>query len=169
MKTIVAFLQNSWYRKPETARRILARYEKNGDDRSDFVRDFLFLNCENGGGCTTGKNLLKAFGDELCDLIIWEEISPEIGGKSSAKFPPDSAHIRRVLEKWKPGLVVCFGQVAGEGLWDALRSLPADDYAIGNTLYAPHPAARHATVMANLKDTAAQVRAWLEKQEAKQP
>lgn len=126
---IVAFLQNQWYRDPEGAKAMFARHPER---RERYISAFLFM------GCLTGKRLQSVFGEELCDGIVWEEISPEIGGHASSKFPADIAHITRVLETHKPTAVLAFGKIAG----DALRSM-----SIGwAVIYGPHPAARNGAI-----------------------
>jgi hypothetical protein len=120
---IVAFLQNQWFHEPEKVRSIYAR---NPGRREALNKRFLFAKS------FTGRRLRAAFG-ELCDEIVWEETSPEIGDKSSAEFPPDAEHIQRVLDKHQPDLVLLFGRNALKGvspLWT------------GATVCFPHPAAR---------------------------
>jgi len=145
---IVAFLQNQWFREPDRASKILALYEnrKPEEGREQFIRDFLFF------GCLTGKRLRAAFGEELCGEIVWEEVSPKLGGKASSVFPADRQHIRRVIAKHQPGLVIAFGKVAADGIGD-LVDVPI--------LYAPHPAARGPATVPLLLETAAQVREFI--------
>lgn len=81
---ILAILQNQWFRNPAKAREI---YERNPELRNKLIAGFLF------SGCLTGRRLQSAFGD-LCDSIIWEESSPEIGGFSVSKFTHDPEHIK---------------------------------------------------------------------------
>ncbi len=126
---IVAFLQNQWFRNPEG---IKAMFAENPERRERYIEAFLFM------GCLTGKRLQAVFGEELCGAIIWEEISPEIGGHASSKFPANPAHIRAVLEKHKPTVVLAFGKLAS----DALRSMEVDAAII----YGPHPAARNGAI-----------------------
>lgn len=120
---IVAFMQNQWFKDPAAAKRL---YDKYPDHREEFIKRFLFM------GCLSGRRLKIAFGS-LCDKIIWEECSPEIGGHASFNPKPDPDHIRRVLEKHKPDLVMTFGRGAHAGvspLWD------------GKIAAFAHPAAR---------------------------
>lgn len=126
---IVAFLQNQWFRDPE---RIKAMFAENPEHRERYISAFLFM------GCLTGKRLQSVFGEDLCDAIIWEEISPEIGGYASSRFPADTAHVTRVLEKHTPTVVLAFGKIAN----DALRSMVVDAAII----YGPHPAARNGAI-----------------------
>lgn len=132
----VAFLQNMWFRDPERMKAQLATSFKG--DRESFIRTWLFWSC------ITGKRLKAVFG-EMIDQIVWEEQSPEIGGKSSALFAPDFEHIARVLEKHQPTHVIAFGKKAS----DALRHVSSS--ASWDLIIAPHPAARHVTVMAELR------------------
>lgn len=126
---IVAFLQNMYFRDPERTRAMFAEHPER---RERYISAFLFM------GCLTGKRLQSVFGEELCDAIIWEEVSPEIGGHASSKFSADIAHLTRVLDKHKPTAVLAFGKIAG----DALRSM-ACGWAV---IYGPHPAARNGAI-----------------------
>lgn len=62
--TIVVILQNQWFKDPEGIRAMFAEHPER---RERYIEAFLFM------GCLTGKRLRSAFGDELCDEIIWEE------------------------------------------------------------------------------------------------
>jgi hypothetical protein len=130
--TIVAFLQNQWFKNPESIR---AMYERNPERREKLNKLFLFA------GCLTGKRLRAAFGD-LCNEIIWENASREIGGKSSANFKPDPAHIKAVLDKHKPDLILLFGKNATHGV---------TQHWSGPKIIYPHPANR-SLVAGNLRE-----------------
>lgn len=135
---ILAFLQNQWFKNPARMKHQLET-TFNGD-RPKFISFWLFYSC------LTGKRLKKAFGEELCDQIIWEEISPEMGGQSNSSFPPDLMHISAVIEKHKPTIILAFGKLA----CGAVGTMPTSD--MGPTiLFGPHPAARHATVTVELR------------------
>lgn len=101
---IVAFLQNQWFKQPERMKLILENDFKGNRER--FVSTFLFF------GCATGRNLRRWLGEELCDLIIWENASCEITGEASGCPPADPEHIKRVLKKHKPTHVIAFGRIA---------------------------------------------------------
>ncbi len=132
--TIVAIMQNMWFHNPPLMEKILAR-RYNGD-REEFIADYLFFRCK------TGKVLTKVLGEELCNRIVWEEASPKIGGKSDSKFPADSAHIRGVLNRNKPAIVLGFGGIAHTGL---VAVVPVAHVIVG-----PHPAARQGDVYARI-------------------
>lgn len=136
---IVAFLQNMWFRDPERMQQQLDGPFKG--DRERFIRTWLFWNC------LTGKRLMNAFGEEWCDRIIWEEQSPFLGGTSGSKFPADLAHIRKVLRKHKPPIILTFGRLAT----DALCSLNHNAGVSFTQIEAPHPAARGGSVISKLK------------------
>lgn len=142
---IIAFLQNQWFKDPDRMKRMLETTFKG--DRQKFTRTFLFF------GCLTGRRLTKAFGEDLCDQIIWEEASPLIAGQSSGAFPADMNHICGILDRHKPNIVLTLGRIARE----AIESLPIMDVNYA-TISGPHPAARHATVCKELSDMAAKVR-----------
>ena len=126
---ILAFLQNQWFKDPE---RIKAIYDERPHLRNEFIRQFLFM------GCLTGRRLSKAFGDEICQQhIIWEEVSPQIGGHASSVFPADHEHIAAALEKHKPTVIVALGKVAIEALSPDRIPFKCQIF------YGPHPAARN--------------------------
>lgn len=142
---IVCFLQNQWFKNPDSARRALASHPEN---RSYLVRAWLFM------GCITGRRLRASFGEEFCDSsdVIWDNVSPQIGGYASAVFPPDFAHIRAILAKHEPQIVVAFGKVA------AAPMIELSQDAHWRLVTCPHPAARHARVQADLSIAARRIR-----------
>lgn len=138
---VVAFLQCQWARNPDKMRVIYrgASLER----RARLNRAFLFYSC------ITGRRLTTAFGEDLCDEIIWEETTTEIGGESSFKPLPDPAHIRSVLSHFKPDIILTFGRVAFDAV-SPLVNMPV--------IAAPHPAARHASVGSELRAAAERLR-----------
>ncbi len=138
---ILTFLQNQWFRDPDKIRRMLAAeldHERQQKLRRKLTKWALFA------GCKTGRVLSRCLGEDLCERIIWEESSKDIGGHSSASFPADLAHIAECYEEFRPDIVVGFGRTAVDALV-ALR----EEYQIPPNvtfLSAPHPAARHAGV-----------------------
>lgn len=131
--TILAFLQNSWFKDPEKAKEVFARHPEL---RNDLIARFLFA------GCLTGRRLMTAFGEELCDRIIWEEASANIGDKSSARFQADHDHIKRAIIKHDPNVILAFGQVASTEVEVVAEGLKRE-YGISiPVMTAPHPAAR---------------------------
>lgn len=138
---ILTFLQNQWFRDPDKIRRMLAAeldHERQQKLRRKLTKWALFA------GCKTGRVLSRCLGEDLCERIIWEESSKDIGGHSSASFPADLAHIAECYEEFKPDVVVGFGRIAADALI-ALR----EEYQIPPSvifLSAPHPAARHVGV-----------------------
>jgi len=138
---ILAIMQNQWFRDPMNAANIMERAEKAGR-RNQLIARFLFA------GCQSGKRLRAALGAELCDQIIWEEASRNIGGVPSSSFPADVEHIRRAIRTHRPKIVLTLGVVAKVGLDKALPSVIGLNIV---PIYGPHPAARHATVMQELR------------------
>lgn len=130
---IIAFLQNAWFRDPEGVK---AMFAESPERRERYISASLFM------GCLTGKRLKAIFGEELCDAIVWEEISPEIGSHASSRFPADPAHIERVLRKHNPDVVLCFGKLASEGLRKTLSTLNKELLNGFSIIDGPHPAAR---------------------------
>ena len=154
---IVAFLQNQWFKNPIMARRIYAQAKR---PRHELNAEFLFM------GCKTGRMLSKAFGD-LCDDIIWENASPEIGGRSSSSFKPDPKHMAAVAHEHRPDIVLLFGKAAQRG-WEQgthLRSTPIPR----NVFSMPHPTARSSDVPRNLRVVAVELRAITQEQFHAQP
>jgi hypothetical protein len=129
---IVAFLQNQWFKDPEG---IKALFDEHPERRQRYIAAFLFM------GCLTGRRLQLILGEELCDKIIWEETSTQIGGQSSSRFPPDHDHILQVVIRFQPKVILCFGSIASKAIPEALMALPYGhlDYTV---LHAPHPAIR---------------------------
>lgn len=96
---VVAFLQNPWF-KPGTGDRIINLYMKCATYR----RAVLSLS-------QTGRALRAAFGD-MYDVIWWDNACPRPGFERSASLPPDLDHVRAVIERIRPRLVLCFGRSA---------------------------------------------------------
>ena len=142
MKTL-AFLQNMWVRDPGRVKHTIAQ------DGEGFRRRFLTYALF--AGCLTGRRLKAAFGD-LCDDIVWEEVSCEIGGKSSSVFPPDYAHITQRMAEEKPDVLLAFGKIACDALVFVAAPRPVP------VISGPHPAARHSTVAAELSEMANKLR-----------
>ena len=131
MKKVMAFLQNQWFRDPEAARRT---FERNPEQRERLIHAFLFM------GCLTGQRLRAAFGD-LCEEIVWEEVSTNVGGHSSTAFPADLVHIRAAIAKHDPDIILGFGKIACDALGgeDCIPKSPRQRTLILGV----HPAARH--------------------------
>jgi hypothetical protein len=156
---IVAFLQNQWFKDPARMRQILATQFKG--DRESFERTFLFF------GCLTGRRLMIAFGEELCDRIVWSNASPLIAGQSDDVFPPDPSHMASVIRKHTPQIVLLFGAVAQAGMADVIPILRRDVHHVGfQIIAAPHPAARGALTTARLAAAAKLTREYIQLGEA---
>lgn len=143
---ILAFMQCMWLRDPEKHRRILASYDHDIPRREKLRRRMIAYALF--AGCKSGRVLKCVFGAELCERIIWEEASREIGGESSAAFPADVDHILATILAEQPDCVIGFGKIACGGIEDALKRYPG----LMSFVRAPHPAARHATVVAELDE-----------------
>lgn len=122
--TILAVLQNQWFKDPE---RVRAYFQRRPQYRRAFSTRALFA------GCYTGKVLVEWFKPHI-GQIVWENASLEVGGVSSSVFKADIPHLRAILAELDPGLVLAFGKVAG----DALTPLVDPQKLVK----APHPAAR---------------------------
>jgi len=86
---ILAVLQNQWFPDQDRVRAILL---KTPESRRRILRYALFA------GCRTGKVLKSVFGDR-CDDIIWENASPQIGGRAASSFQADTQHHVRCVSK----------------------------------------------------------------------
>ena len=144
---ILVFLQNQWFDNPDKVRQI---FERHPGRRSNLIKGYLFA------GCLTGRRLREAWGDDLCNAIVWENASPQIGDKSSASFPADLEHMHRAIEEEKPQVVVSLGKTAEEALrkivsqsWASPPNRPTYFY-----LYGPHPASRKPNVIQKLQEIA---------------
>lgn len=149
---IVAFMQNMWVRDPARVVSSLASFEgQHGTEAANrlwrnYVRRFLFA------GCQTGRRLKAAFGEPLCEQIVWEESTREVCGNPRVIAKPQPAHIRAVLQAEQPLVVMVFGKVAARAV------LPLLGESCKHILTLPHPAARQATVVKELEDRAAILR-----------
>lgn len=144
---IVAILQNQWFKDPVRVKRIIEEAEKDHPNAREFyIKTFLFW------GCLTGRRLRKILGEEYCEEIVWEECSRQIGGCASSRFPADIEHIKQVIAKHKPRIVIAFGQLAKDALmqlyYNNTDESGAQDYVL---LIAPHPAARQGDVIQQLR------------------
>lgn len=128
MKTL-AFLQNQWFKEPDRVKEI---YDRNPGKRNYFIAQFLFMDC------LTGRRLEKAFGEEVCQGIIWEECSPVIGGHSGSSFAPDLEHMRKAITQFNPDVIITFGRYAS----DALLKIAKEGNLLTMVICAPHPAMR---------------------------
>lgn len=76
-----------------------------------------------------------------------------MGGYASSCYPPDREHMVGVINRVKPRVILSFGKVAQEGLQSIMTVLSPELTII----YGPHPAARHADVLADLRVMRAQL------------
>jgi hypothetical protein len=139
----LAFLQNMWVRDPVRVRADIARHGE--EYRRRILKYALFA------GCLTGRRIRNTFGD-LIDQIEWEESTREICGDAKHVPPPDIEHIKATLSLHKPDVVITFGKVAGDAVASIYR---------GRLIRAPHPAARHETILLDLHCAALKLSAEL--------
>lgn len=133
--TVLAIMQNQWFKNPERARRL---FERHPDQRERVIELMLFA------GCKSGRVLKKAFGESLCGMLVWEETTTEIGDNASSVFKVDYDHLRRVIHKHDPKVVLAFGKIAAGAVGVIL---PQHKIIAG-----PHPAARQPDVLDRLRD-----------------
>lgn len=145
---ILAILQNQWVKNPERVRAAIAASKDPVAYRRRFNAYALFA------GCMTGRRLRKEFGD-LCDTIVWEEASPEIGGHAASSFPADLDHIRASIADVKPRIVIGFGKIASDALNIIGPSLDLPDVFM---IHCQHPTARGASSLPSLANAASLLR-----------
>lgn len=124
---IVAFLQNMWVLPRQVA--TVSRWGALSEERERMIAYALFA------GCVTGRRLKQVLGEELCEHITWQEASPVIAANPKDYHAPDTIHIRAVLDKHKPKVVLCFTK-AGEPV---IRGIVGDEAMF---IGCPHPACR---------------------------
>ncbi len=126
---VVAFLQNCWFR-PGTNPELIRRYLTD----QKFRRIILARSM-------SGRRLLRAFGGPDYRRIWWDNASEYVANTSPGKADASPDHMARVVQQTSPRAIVCFGQVALQGIQALQRSwiheLPCH--------YFPHPNARGLT------------------------
>ena len=142
MKTVLAFLQNPWF-KPGTDPRLIHKYQVD----PDFHRRVLLLSA-------TGRALYDAFGPQLYHEIIWDNANPRHGNVPTARMRADPQHMAETIVRHRPDLILCFGHEAAVGM-NKLVSQPWP-----NVMYAAHPMA-HGSAQKHLEDIVREVRKWL--------
>lgn len=142
---IVAFLQNAWVRDPARLEKMFAQQDEQF--RRRMLASLLFM------GCVTGRRLKSAFGEELCDAIVWEETTRVIAGDPKTILPAQPEHIRAVLNELKPAAVLALGAIAAKSVFAVM----SDCQHKAILITAPHPAARQADVMQRLRDAGKQL------------
>ena len=131
---ILAFLQNQWFKDPKRVKEIYAR---NPNRRQLLNARFLLYRS------LTGKRIEKTFG-KLIDEIIWENASPEIGGRSNTRFKADLDHMYKIIEEEHPDVILAFGMVASQAMIDMKEDHDATKEF--KLICGPHPAARYPVI-----------------------
>lgn len=157
---IVAILQNQWFKDPQRAKHQLETTFKG--DREKFIRIWLFYRC------LTGRRLRIELGEDLCDEIVWEECSKLVGAFGASKFPADIEHLRMVIQKHQPKLIIAFGKLAQDGVTSAVIRDTGNlkqhgDRMLGEPenckiIFSPHPAARGTEKLAEFRRAMAEVK-----------
>lgn len=134
---IVAFLQNPYFAEGISR----ADIEKYRDDPVHRARALALS--------MSGRRLRKAWGDVFFfDKIHWDNANPEHGKISSDMLRADLDHMRSVIQREKPDLVICYARTAEEGM----RELGLDvEY-----VYCRHPNSR-GVLQSYLNDFAANI------------
>lgn len=148
---ILAFMQNAWFHNPEKVRHIMAAMtpERAETYRRRLIAYSLFA------GCKSGRVLEHVFGKRLCQEIVWEESTKDVGGHASSVFPADIEHIRSRIIEESPQIVLSFGGVATDGVIAATREFNTGHFAQVTYIGGPHPTARAATTKRSLESMAA--------------
>ena len=130
MRSVLAFLQNPWF-KPGTNPEIIERYRED----ADFRRKILAMSA-------TGRALRDAFGP-LYQKIIWDNASYESGESREHMAKPDFLYMARRVALVRPDVILLFGGQAQLG-WDRVCSMPDFSGLACRrvVLRAPHPMAR---------------------------
>jgi Uracil DNA glycosylase superfamily. len=155
-KIVVAFLQNTWVKNPEKLREMFSKRDE--EFRLQMIKSLLFE-----GGSLTGKRLSAAFGWEICKKIIWEEGSTLITNNPRQFVPPEENHIKEVIEKHKPDLVISFGKANEKAIMNLCDK--GMDYPV---IYLPHPAARQYDTVAKLKKAKEVIESYFAEREGKE-
>jgi len=143
---ILAFLQNMWVHAHQVLG--VSRCHPISNAREDMIRYALFA------GCLTGRRLKQAFGKTLCDCIIWQEASPVVSSNSRDYHSPNEAHIRAVLDKHTPDLVLIMTMRGADQIERIIHDCRGDMFPI---VKCPHPAARAQDTTARLAEARASI------------
>lgn len=147
-------MQNQWLRNPERHERDLADVLKRRGKAAEVKLWRRMIHYALFAGCRSGQVLMTNLGEDLCNMIVWDESTRVIGSRASDNPPADFEHIRWTLEDVNPDVVITFGRTAG----DAIKQIVAEDGPPFNTIYAPHPAARAPADHARLKEACARLK-----------
>jgi hypothetical protein len=139
---IVAFLQNAWF--PDgTNPAIIRQYLTDQKFRRIILSRTM-----------SGKRLVRAF-DYRFSQIWWDNASEYVANTSPGKAEADPLHMERILSKIKPRAVLCFGEIATQGMqavWELQKEDTAaelhfliDIFREGHWHCFPHPNARGIT------------------------
>lgn len=112
---ILCLLQNTWAKDPDRVHALLA---KNPDRRHEIVARLLFAS-----GCLTGQRILTVFG-ELLKQHEWtfENASTVVTGDSGGRPPYNVEHVRGVIGRFRPDVVLVLGTSAKEAVKDIAKS-----------------------------------------------
>lgn len=101
---ILCILQNQWAENPE---RVQALHAKHPGRRAEIIGRMLFM------GCLTGRRIEKVFGDLMQEhSFIFEEASAVVTLQSHSKPPHNTQHVRSVIERYSPDVIIAFGNCA---------------------------------------------------------
>lgn len=139
---VLGLLQNEWVYDPPRLKKAMEFSNNPEAFRRRMISYALFA------GCKTGRVLVSAFGDTWRQRITWENASKEIGDVASSAFPADVPHIVARIQEELPDVVIAFGKVAQEGMAEAIHRNLVENVLV---IRAPHPCARHSTVLEELR------------------
>lgn len=141
--TILGLLQNQWAYNPKRVREGLDR--ATPENRHKLIRYML-------AGSRSGRRLKEALGTWF-DEIVWDNASPVITSRPSGTPPGDAEHVRNVIARVQPEIILAFGRIAYDTVLAAgwKRTLIRGPHPAARNLNASHPASgiRGLTVIRN--------------------
>lgn len=134
MISIVAFLQNPWFKQRSDFDRVVEMYR----DNQEFHKKILLMSM-------SGRRLYAAF-KELYNVIHWDNSNWRSGKRACDVLPPDHAHMLNVIKLRNPRIILTFGNQARDALSDStgtrmMKLLPMPPMIMS----CHHPNARHMT------------------------
>lgn len=133
---ILAFMQNMWVKDPAKVQKSLDRWKDKPEFWNNMVKTLLFA------GCLTGRNIKKAFGQDLALSIIWDETTKEIADNPKYVPKADLEHMRNTILRVRPDVIITFGKNAESALEKIILNKNVF-YHIRipkHIFHAPHPA-----------------------------
>lgn len=130
---ILAILQNTWAKDPDRVHVLLVR---NQDRRHEVVARLLFAS-----GCLTGRRILRVFG-EMLKQHDWtfENASTVVTGNSGGSPPYNAGHVRGVISRHRPDVIIAFGCASREAIKDIRAGRKENAFTLPPVIECVHPA-----------------------------